>query len=251
MNLNAYIVVASFTAFILAFTSVPAAEIQPRYRVAPTDRPQSSVGVDVLAHALRLRGDLTARSENGRTYVAPQLFSTVQIAPKVNFETRVDFAEWNTQSTLIDNNVEVKVRLRSVLPLIKEIEGRSWRASDGATRNTLLMTVAEKIASTPYGRPITFRGSATVEQAVNQGVPMVRSTGMEASLTGFGGAGTENRLAFVHRIHSGATDRQHSSISFARSWPVNKYVRVAINCELIDSPEGRQDRVAMSWQGKF
>lgn len=236
---------------LAGFEGAAAAEFQPFVDVAPTGQPQGSAGFYFTTNAFRVRSYLAVRADGGRTYVAPQVVSSVEIAPKMSIETRFDFAEWNTNSALLDSAVEVKFRVRSELPLIDEIEGRVRRAPDGLQHNTLYLAVAEDIASSEAGRPVTFGARATFEQTGSEGMPALTSKGLQASLAGFGRTDVENRLAISYKAQSGTRGDRVGSISFGRSWPINAFTRLTVSCELIDAEAARSHNVGLSWRSEF
>jgi len=242
---------ACIAGLALGIGNASAADVRPHIQVGSTGQAQTSVGVDIAASALTLRGGLTARNESGRSHVAPQLRSEVEFAPRVKLETRIDFGEWNSQSALMNPGFEVKLRLRPVLPFIDEIEGGSWRAPDGLPRHTVRVTAAEDLAVSGTGRPITLRTSATIEQTGPALLPESTVTGMEAALSGFGKTTAQNRVGLSYRARSGATADRMGSISFGRSWQVNEYGQFAIDCRLVDTNEQRDQRIGLSWQGEF
>jgi hypothetical protein len=235
-------------------SSAGAAELTPIVKTLPSDRAESTVGLHLAAKALRLRGDVTAQSNGTRTFVAPQLLSTVAIAPKMSLETRLDFAEWNSQSALFDGaTVETKFRVRSVLPLIDELEGRVWRSPDGLLRQSLRFGLTEKVGSLYPGRPILLRTSATIEETdFFDSRPNLLRTGVEAALTGFapGRVAADNRLAVSYKTTSGANSQERIGVGYKRSWPINDFVRFGFDCELVDSLD-ESHRFKLYWQGKF
>jgi hypothetical protein len=229
-----------------------AAALQPFFDVAVADRQQGSAGVDWLADGFRVRSHLTVRADGGRTYVAPQVLSSFAIAPKVSVETRLDLAEWNTHSALLDSAVEVKFRVRSDFPLLDAIEGRVWRAPDGLRRNTLRLALAEELVPGDIAqRPLTLNASLTLERAGPEGAPTSSSRGLQATLAGFGRAAAENRVAISYQEESGRATRRASSISFGRSWPINAFTHMMLTCELIDADFARSHKIAVSWRGEF
>jgi hypothetical protein len=243
-------ILIGLASMIAALPMANGAEIKPLWQLAPTHRPQTSIGLDLATSALRMRGHITARSEDGRSTVMPQLYSTLTLAPKVQMETRVDFPEWNSAAGGVDEAVEVKLRLRSMVPLIDEIEGRSWRGSDGLIRHAVRVATAEPVASSVAGRPITLGLGATVEQTEPTGSPATVYTGLEANLTGFGRTAAENRVGLQHRVYSNASGRT-TSVLLGRSWRTGDWSRIAVNYTLMDATERRDNRIAFSWLYEF
>lgn len=229
-----------------------AAVFEPFLDLAGPDRRQGSAGIDWRADDFRLRSHLTVRADGGRTYVAPQLLSSFAIAPKVSIETRLDLADWNTHSALLDSTVELKFRVRSELPLLDAIEGRVWRAPDGLQRNTLSLAFAEELVSgNPVHRPLKLNASLTLEQAGPQGASTSSSRGVHATLAGFGPATAQSRLAISYKAQSGRIQQRGGSISFGRSWPISAFMRMMLSCELTGAELAQSRQIALSWHGEF
>jgi hypothetical protein len=236
----------------VALSAAPsrAFELAPYANLAPTDRPQSSVGLDLAASALRLHGDLTARAAGDRTFVAPQLSTTLRLAPKLSVETRIDFAEWNTHSALFDATVETKFRVRSALPFVDDIEGRIWQAPDGVTRESLHFGLSENVGSANPNRPIKLQTSATIEQTDSAGAASSTLTGIQAVLSGFASerSTTSSRLSLSYQERSGIQPFRRSSVTYNRSWSLNENARLGVDCEVTDD---EMHTLKLYWAGKF
>lgn len=235
--------------------AVIAAEFTPYLSSKPVDQARSSVGLRLTAKTLELAGDVTAEARGNHTYVAPKLSTNLALAPKLSMQTQVSFAEWNGRTSLLDEAaVETRIRARTPLPLVREIESSVWRGPNGALRQRVGVGLVENLGLTfdTDGR-IKLNTQAFVEETARRGDVDRLVSGLQASLSGFGtGIGTTvaSRLSLRYEAREGRNSRHTGTVAYHRAWRVNEFLRLSLDCEVVSAVESN-GKLMLGWRADF
>lgn len=190
-------------------------------------KPRGDAGMALSNDKVRLAADVALRAQDGGTQVLPKVSSTVALAPRIDLETRLDLAEWNSSTNPLDAKFATRLRVQAPAPFLDELEGKFWRLPDGRTGRLLGLGFYQRLGADHGSQRLTVRTRATLETAsdTSQRVALETELGGLAPRLARGRAAL--RFKVVRALGSSPTDA--SSVAYDRSWTLPSAAQVAFN----------------------
>lgn len=204
-----------------------AADVAHYFASSADSKPRGDAGMALSSEKVRLAADVALRAQDGGTQVLPKVSSTVALAPRIDLETRLDLAEWNSSNDPFDARFATRLRVQAPTPFLDELEGKFWRLPDGRTGRLLGLGFYQRIGDDHGSKRLTVRTRATVETASD-------TTHRVALETEFGGLTprlSTGRGALRFRVvrDLGPSALDASSVAYDRSWTLPSTAKVAFN----------------------
>ena len=234
------------------------------FESSATQKPRTDAGVSVDGDRLHLDANVSLRSPGAVTSIVPHLSSSFAISDRVDVETRVDLAEWNTRAKLSEATFDTRVSFRSPAPFLEELEGQVWRSPDGQSKEAVRVGFYQTLRPADQSPALTLRGKAVFETAVGadaglgaSGRPETHRVGLETVVGGFLSrllAG-QNALSIKLERMTGATFETARSIAFNHSWSLAAIGQFGFHVGMRSATDDTGDRfepsLGFSWRGQF
>jgi hypothetical protein len=220
---------------------------------SPAGKPRGDAGMALSRDNLRFAADVALRAHDGGTEVLPKVSSTLALAPRVDLETRLDLAEWNSGSRLLDAKFATRLHVQAPAPFLDELEGRFWRMPDGRTGRLLGLGFYQRLGNGHGPNGLTLRTRATLETASDA----TQRVAFETELGGLQPSAAAGRAALRLKVvrNSGVAAATAHSVAYDRSWTLPSTAEVAFNLGMLRSTSvsgaAVEPTLGMSWRAGF
>jgi hypothetical protein len=210
-----------------------AADVERYFASTANDKPRGDAGLALKNSRLRFAADVALRARDDTTEILPKLTSKLALAPRVDLETRVDLAEWNSSSRLLDAKFATKLHVQAPAPFLDELEGRVWRLPDGQTGRLLRLGFYQRMGERHGSDALSLRTKATVET----GSVVGRRLAVETELKGFDPAPGKGRSALRLKVvrSFGAAPEAARTLAYDRAWSLPGASQIAVNVGVQES----------------
>ena len=248
-----------------------AADVTSYFTSSANQRPKSNAGFAVTGEKVRLKADVAMRAPGRSTQIVPNVSSTVTLSERVGLETRVDLAEWNSRTDLLEAKFDTRLHVRSPAPFLDELEGRIWRTPDGQSGRVLNFGFYQILREPEVGPAVTLRSLATVETTTGALAMEVRTTDtktalfrpeshrvkLETELRGLLSGLLPGKSALRLRIEQaiGASPEKTRSLTYDHSWRVRKLGSFGFNLGMLHGTRSAIDvsepSLGFSWHAEL
>jgi len=205
------------------------------------------------------------RAPGGATEIRPKVTSTFAISPRIDFETRLDLAEWNSGANLLAAKFDTRLHVQAPAPFLDELEGRVWRSPDGQSGRILGLGFYQTLSQPSRASKITIRSRATLETTSSPALAAsvtaapanvaTRRVGLETEVGGFMSTPRNAMLRLKILRTVGRDVETTRSLGYDRTWTVHRAILLAMSLGVLqDSRNAAQNiepSLGIRWRGTF
>ena len=272
MDVNIARAILVLSLAVLGAHEACAAEVTRYFTSSASQRPRSNAGVSLTGDRVRLKADVAMRAPGNETRIVPNLSSAFTITDKVGLETRVDLAEWNSRTDLLEAKIDTRLHFQSPAPFLDELEGRIWRTPDGRSGRILKFGFYQILRQADVGPNITLNSLATVENTVGgwqPGIPAGASGDarlfrpenqrfrFETELRGLKPSWLPGKAALRLKLEEtvGASPERARSLAYDHSWRFRGYADVGVNLGMLHATRSAETlsepSFGFTWRAEF
>jgi hypothetical protein len=212
--------------------------------------PRSQAGLALERSNMRLKANVTVAAEGPRTRAQPRMSSAFALGRRLDLETHLGLADWNSDLPSSQATFDTRVRLRA--PFLEPVEGRIWQTPEGE-RQSLKLGFSEDFGRS-LSAPLTFSSRATYEQSTRAGRGAHdRRVGVETVIAGFMPRrfGGEERLSLRVEQRADTARRRNASVAYDHAFRVYDAINVGLNFRVLEAAESVEPGLGLSWQATF
>lgn len=218
------------------------------------DRLQLQAGVALQGAAFT---DDSSQRATGSTEIVPSLRSAFSLAPNLELETRVSFAEWNAGT---ESSANTRLRYRkSLRTFINSLEGTIWRTDDGSTQQALKLGFDRRLGDGATLTPLKITGTAVFEatQSAADWANDTHRVGLETRVAGLMPrlSSADQSLSFKVEKIVGARVESASTLAYNHAWNVTSLTNLGFKVEFprrtFSPADDFEPALGFDWRARF